>query len=140
MIAPNGLMPRRATIGSAGYDFHAPTTIHLIPGQWVEVDTGVCLTDADFPTGLWFMMLVPRSGLGFRYGVKLSNTIGIIDMDYRQNIRAKITSDVECTIEAGDTFMQGILVPFGTLGNEVAPTLRREGGFGSTDRRWMSCP
>lgn len=135
MIASDGLMPRRATVGSAGYDFLAPKTIHLIPGRWVEVDTGVCLTDEDFPAGHWFMMLVPRSGLGFRYGVKLSNTVGIIDMDYRQSIRTKITSDVECIIDVGEAFMQGILVPFGTLCGEIAPTSIRKGGFGSTDRR-----
>ena len=124
-------LPRRATAGSAGYDFFSPVDFELNPGETLKVPTGIrAWMEPD-----WVLKIYPRSGLGFRYGVKLSNTVGIIDMDYRQSIRAKITSDVECIIDVGEAFMQGILVPFGTLCGEIAPTSIRKGGFGSTDRR-----
>lgn len=140
-------MPRRATRKSAGYDFYAPHDIVLEPGKWVEFDTGVRFDGTELPceaevkedlysthtmTKNWFMMLVPRSGLGFKYGVRMSNTIGIVDQDYRQNIRCKLTCDEPVTIKKGERYMQGIFVPFGILFEETIPLKERDGGFGST--------
>ena len=137
-------MPRRAEPGSAGYDFYAPHDIVLKPGEWTDVDTGVCFDgtemvrcpmespeDTVFATQ-WVMMVFPRSGLGFRYGVRFSNTVGIIDMTYRDTIKARMTCDTECTIRKGERFMQGVIVPFGRLLGEIEPTEKRRGGFGST--------
>lgn len=145
MIAPEGFMPRRATKGSAGYDFFAPHDIHFVPGEWVEVDTGVCFDGSErisiscgggvrVPVAHWFMMMVPRSGLGFKKGVRLANTTGIIDMDYRQTIRAKMTADMDFVLPKGEAFMQGIILPYGVLMDEVEPTKDRNGGFGSTSQ------
>ena len=137
MIAPEGLMPRRATLSSAGYDFYAPGDIRLEPGKWTEVDTQVRFDGSETVEGCprWFMLMAPRSGLGFRHGVRLANTVGVIDQDYRQNIRAKLTSDTPCEIPAGKAFMQGIVIPYATFSEEIEPIAERVGGFGSTESR-----
>lgn len=147
------LIPRRATFGSAGYDFFAPHDIELNPGQWTEIDTRIRLNGSSgvmqetseriegnlFEVKMnhpnkWVLLVFPRSGLGFKYGVRFSNTVGVIDMDYRDNIRAKMTCDIPCTIKKDTAFMQGIIIPFATFSDEIPPTKERDGGFGSTDK------
>ena len=70
-------LPERATRGSAGYDFFAPTEIRLAPGESVKLPTGIrAEMEAD-----WVLKMYPRSGLGFKYRLQLDNTVGIIDSD-----------------------------------------------------------
>ena len=128
--------PKRATFGSCGYDFYSPMEYELIPGKWTVIDTGVRLTDEDICEDFdkWFMMLVPRSGLSFHYGLRIRNTVGIIDMDYRDTLKASVTVDEPYTLEVGERFAQGIILPFGTFENEIKPTESRKGGFGSTGK------
>ena len=155
MICDEGIeMPVRKTIRSAGYDFHAPHDFELKPGKWTDIDTGVrfdgcekvrCPISKFLPFDVnigtstevcdveqWVMLLFPRSGLGTKYGVRFATTVGVVDCDYKNNIRAKMTSDVPVTIRKGERFMQGIVVPFGTFTTEMMPTEERKGGFGST--------
>lgn len=150
-------LPRRSTLYSAAYDFFAPEDIHLIPGQWTDVDTGVSfdgeeklsmymtsvlsvvgMPDAtleeDKQIDRWFLMCLPRSGQGFRHKVRMASTVGLIDMDFRQTIKARLTADDEITIPQGTAFMQGIFLPYLTLEDEIVPTEERKGGFGSTDK------
>lgn len=149
-------MPRRATKNSAGYDFYAPCDIMLHHGEWTEVGTGVYLDEDDevsIPkavtdarrdiTGMymstanrWILMMAPKSGLGFKYGVRLANTVGIIDQDYPGEIKVKLTCDCDhVDIPKGKSFVQGIFIPFGVLEGEIKPTEIRTGGFGSTDKK-----
>lgn len=128
--------PRRATTGSIGYDFYAPFDILLDPKIWITIKTGVYLTDDDLVKGRaeWAMFLLPRSGQGSRQGVKLRNTVGVIDCDYRGEILATMRCELEpFRIKKGEAFMQGIIIPRFTLDNEIKPTALRDGGFGSTD-------
>ena len=91
----------------------------------------------------WVLKCYPRSGLGFKYRLQLNNTVGIIDSDYYYSdnegqIFAKITNDSNegktVEVEAGDGFMQGILVQYGiTLDDNVTEV--RNGGFGSTTKK-----
>ena len=129
-------LPRRATAGSAGYDFFAPADIMLEPGQTAKIPTGIrAEMEAD-----WVLKLYPRSGLGFKYRLQLNNTVGIIDSDYfysdnEGHIFAKITNDSRegktVEIPAGTGFMQGIFLEYGiTLDDEATEV--RNGGFGST--------
>ena len=71
-------LPKRATAGSAGYDFYSPLSFELKPGETVKIPTGV---RAEMDEG-WVLKLYPRSGLGFKYRLQLNNTVGIIDSDY----------------------------------------------------------
>ena len=129
-------LPKRATTGSAGYDFYAPEDITLEPGETIKIPTGI---RAKMNEG-WVLMLFPRSGLGFKFRMQLNNTVGIIDEDYffsdnEGHIFAKITNDTNeqkvINVKAGDGFIQGIYVPFGVTEDDDADGVRN-GGMGST--------
>lgn len=141
MKAENTIIPKRATFGSAGYDFCSPYDIQLTPGIWTDIDTGVRLDNEDCCLDChnevirrWFMLIVPRSGLSNECGFRIRNTVGIIDMDFRDTIKAKVTVDVPYTLKKDERFMQGIVIPFGRFVREIPPTNERMGGFGSTGR------
>lgn len=137
-IYNNIILPKRATVGSAGYDFYMPYDLTLKPGESALIPTGI----RAFIKEGWVLMLFPRSGLGFKYRVQLNNTVGIIDSDYygssnEGHIMAKITNDgregKEVVLKAGQGFIQGIFLPFGIVeGDDV--TELRDGGFGSTTK------
>ena len=85
-------LPRRATAGSAGYDFYAPTDIMIPPGLNAVIPTGIKVNleeETDIPgttsNNLYVLQIYPRSSLGFKYNMTLANTVGIIDKDYFNN-------------------------------------------------------
>lgn len=131
-------LPRRATSGSAGYDFHAPFAFSLPAGSTIKIPTGIrAKMDEN-----WVLKLYPRSGLGFKYRLQLNNTVGIIDSDYfysdnEGHIMAKITNDSNegktVDISAGMGFMQGIFLEYGITVDDDAQGVRN-GGFGSTTK------
>ena len=129
-------LPRRATVGSAGYDFYIPFDLELSPGQTAKIPTGIRAAIADG----WVLMIYPRSGLGFRYRLQLNNTVGVIDSDYYHSgneghIFIKITNDSNegrtLSLKEGEGFAQGIFTPFGITEDDDADGVR-DGGFGST--------
>ena len=131
-------LPRRATTGSAGYDFCTPIDVTLAPGETAKIPTGVRAWMEDG----WVLKIYPRSGLGFKYRLQLNNTVGIIDSDYyhAQNeghIFIKITNDSNegktVSLAAGDAFAQGIFLEYGITLDDDADGVR-EGGFGSTSK------
>lgn len=126
------ILPKRATAGSAGYDFFLPATMEFLPEKSVTVPTGI---RAEISEG-WVLNLYPRSGLGFKHGFRLENTVGIIDSDYfyadnQGHIMAKVSVSSKLSLEAGKAFMQGVFLPFGITIDDMADGERR-GGFGST--------
>lgn len=131
-------LPKRATAGSAGYDFFAPFDIELKAGETVKVPTGIRVKIDEG----WLLSLYPRSGLGFKFRLQLDNTVGIIDSDYyfsdnEGHIFAKITNDSKegktVAISAGTGFMQGIFTEYGITADDDADGVRN-GGFGSTTK------
>ncbi len=132
-------LPRRATAGSAGYDFFAPVDVTLKPGETIKIPTGIRVEMEQE----WVLKCYPRSGLGFKYRLQLNNTVGIIDSDYfysdnEGHMFAKITNDSNeertVKIKKGDGFMQGIFVEYGiTVDDDVTDV--RNGGFGSTTKK-----
>ena len=128
-------LPKRATAGSAGYDFVSPLEVTIPAGGTALIPTGV---RAEMEQG-WVLMLFPRSSLGFRHAVRLSNTVGIIDSDYafaknEGHIMVKLRNPLSepVTIGRGDRFCQGVFLPFGTAEEDEVLT-ERTGGFGSTN-------
>lgn len=131
-------LPKRATAGSAGYDFYAPVTITLAPGETIKIPTGIRVEMENN----WVLKCYPRSGLGFKYRLQLNNTVGIIDSDYfysdnEGHMFAKITNDSNegktMEVRQGEGFMQGIFVEYGiTVDDDVTDV--RNGGFGSTTK------
>jgi dUTP pyrophosphatase len=132
-------LPKRATTGSAGYDFYSPFTFELAPGETIKLPTGIRVR----MEMNWVLKCYPRSGLGFKYRLQLNNTVGIIDSDYYNSdneghIFAKITNDSnegKCvTVEEGTGFMQGIFVEYGITEDDDATEVRN-GGLGSTTKQ-----
>ena len=132
-------LPRRSTMGSAGYDFFSPLDFSLAPGEFIRIPTGI---RAEMEAG-WVLTIYPRSGQGFKYRVQLYNTVGVIDADYfgaenEGHIQIKIVNANEegkqLTVKKGEAFAQGIFLPFGITVDDDASEIRT-GGFGSTDRR-----
>lgn len=129
-------LPKRATKGSAGYDFYAPFDFTLKPGETIKILTGIrCKMEEG-----WVLKIYPRSGLGFKYRLQLNNTVGIIDSDYyysdnEGHIMIKITNDSNenktVEVQKGQGFAQGIFVEFGITYDDDT-TDERNGGFGST--------
>ena len=134
----NTILPRRGTACSAGYDFYAPYRVEIQPNETVVVLTGVkcALNDTDV------LMLYPRSSMGFKYGIQLVNTVGIIDADYYNNpsneghimIGIKNTGTKSVVIEKGDRFAQGIISEFKITDDDEPVSEVRKGGIGSTDK------
>ena len=88
----------------------------------------------------WVLMLYPRSGLGFKYKVRLNNTVGVVDADYyfsdnEGHIFIKITNegDKPVIVKTGDAFAQGIFMEYGITEDDRVEE-SRNGGFGSTDK------
>ena len=132
------ILPKRATKGSAGYDFYAPFDITLKPGETIKIPTGI----RAYMEENYVLKLYPRSGLGFKYRLQLNNTVGIIDSDYYNSdneghIFAKITNDSNenktVEIKKGTGFMQGIFVEFAITFDDDCQSIRN-GGFGSTTK------
>lgn len=130
--------PMRATVGSAGYDFFAPFGFTLQPGETILIPTGI--RTAIIPG--WALFLMPKSGLGFKFRMRLDNTIGLIDSDYygsdnEGHMMAKITNEgnKELHIEKGRSFMQGVYLPFGIVEDDKPGEEVRNGGFDSTHKK-----
>lgn len=137
--------PSRATVGSAGYDFFAPRK-YVIPFNIpFLIPTGFkCKMDKGFSLDIY-----PKSGLGFKTGIRLMNTVGIVDSDYYNNksneghimikvIIENIRNDSgSFGINKGKGFAQGIFHKFYTVENDLdnvdLVNSVREGGFGSTN-------
>jgi dUTP pyrophosphatase len=132
-------LPKRATTGSAGYDFYAPVDIEIKPGEQVLIPTGIRAN----MQGNYVLMLFPRSSLGFKYRLQLNNTVGIIDSDYYHadnegHIFCKLTNDTKenkvVQIQKGQGMVQGIFLQFGiTIDDDTLGV--RTGGIGSTTKK-----
>lgn len=127
-------LPKRATKGSAGYDFYAPFKFILKPGQTIKIPTGIrCEMNPDYA-----LFIMPRSGLGFKYQIFLSNTLALIDSDFAYSdneghIMIKLLNNgkKDLCIKEGDKFCQGVFLPYGvTIDDDVND--KRNGGLGST--------
>ena len=130
-------MPERSSVGSAGYDIHTPIGFTLKPGEDIKVPTGLKCRMNDG----WFLMAVPRSGLGFKYYTRLANTVGIIDASYYDNesneghmwVKIRNEGEKDVVVEKFDRICQMIFVPFGITEDDNV-TAERTGGFGSSGK------
>lgn len=132
-------MPQRSTVLSAGYDFFAPYSFTIPSKGSYVVPTGLRVNFFD-PN--FFLALYPRSGMGFKHRISLSNTVGIIDADYfysdnEGHIMVKLynPNHYDIKIEKGDAYCQGIFQMFGlTCDDSDYEKKIRNGGFGSTSK------
>ena len=133
-------LPEHATSGSAGMDIRAcvdkNTPVH--PGETLLIPTGFAMHIAD--PGLAAIIL-PRSGLGHKYGLVLGNLVGLIDSDYQGQVYVSCwnRSDRAFEIEPGMRIAQLVIVPVVMAGFEVVESFeasqRGDGGFGHTGQK-----
>lgn len=130
-------LPKRGTAGSAGYDFCTPFAIELDAARPIMlIPTGIRVV---LPKNK-FLLLVPRSGIGFKTGMTLANTAGVIDSDYMNSdneghIMAKLVRGFsDLSLFPRERFMQGIILDYYVTDDDVVKTARK-GGMGSTGRK-----
>jgi len=129
-------LPAYATAGAAGMDLLAAVAAPLVipPAGRALVPTGLAIA---LPPG-FELQVRPRSGLALRHGILLPNSPGTIDEDYRGEIQVILLNagDAPFTVTRGMRIAQAVLAPvIRAAWQEVdglPPTLRAEGGFGST--------
>lgn len=137
-LRPEARIPEYATEGSAGMDLCAciESPVTLEPHVPVTVPTGISVAA---PRG-YAAMVFARSGLATKHGIGLSNGVGVVDSDYRGEVRVGLInqSDKAYTIEKGDRIAQLVLIPVARASiieaKELDDTSRGHGGFGSTGR------
>ena len=140
LLYPDSKLPVYATPGSACFDLHAHVSVPIpfnAGSQWV-IGTGLSV---EVPEG-YVLLLFSRSGHAAKHGMRLGNCVGVIDSDYRGEVSIILTMDDNLgldnvvEIRPGDRIAQGMLVPIPkvsfTIVDEVSPTTRGAGGFGST--------
>lgn len=133
-LRDDAIVPRYQTPGAAGFDFHALAEGVLLPREHAVIPTGIAV---ELPPG-YVLLLFARSGNAMRYGITLSNGVGVCDQDYRGEIKALLynAGHHPFRIEKGDRIMQGVIVPYVKAEfvevAELGETERGEGGFGST--------
>jgi dUTP pyrophosphatase len=140
-LHPDARIPELATEGAAGFDLHA-----VIEGAAKRVQGGLPLV---IRTGLAFeippgyaMLILSRSGHGFKADTRLANCVGLIDSDYRGEVQVKLTRDPSVadpiTVHHGDRIAQAVIVAVPSVEFEetdaLSSTVRGAGGFGSTGR------
>ncbi len=135
----NAELPYRATEGSAGADLFACVTEDVIiaPGAREMIPTGIAIELPDSGCGAF---VFPRSSVSSKFGVSLANCVGVIDSDYRGEIKVPLInhSDKPYTVKNGDRIAQMVIMPvivpeFAEC-EQLGDTGRGEGGFGSTGR------
>lgn len=130
-------LPAYATAGSAGMDLTAALDepVRLLPGHRRLVPTGIAIA---LPGPHLVALVFARSGLASRDGIQLANGVGVIDSDYRGEIKVALqnSGSEPFVVHAGDRIAQLVVVPvIAVKWKEVAelpPSERGEGGFGST--------
>ena len=127
----NYILPKRSTKNSAGYDFFAIEELVIKPRQIIKIPTGY---KAKFSSDEALLVLM-RSSLGFKYNLRLTNQVGLIDSDYYDNesneghiwVSIQNEGDQEITINKNMAYSQGVFIKFLITDNEEATVIRTGG-------------
>ncbi len=134
----NAVLPERGSEYAAGYDLFSASQdeIKIAPHETVLIGTGLSIA---IPEG-YFGGIYARSGLSTKEGLRPANCTGVIDADYRGEIKVALhnDSDTERIVVPGQKVAQLIIQPFMECDFQLSETLpetkRGEGGFGSTGK------
>ena len=140
-LHPNAKLPTYGTDGAAAFDLYAAEVVGsedygtvVFKGNDVVVGTGLSF---EIPQG-HAMFIFSRSGMGFVHGVRLCNSVGVIDSDYRGEVMIKLVGDERYGphIAVGQRVAQAVVLPvtrctFAEV-DQLTTTERGTGGFGST--------
>ncbi|QAY01213.1 deoxyuridine 5'-triphosphate nucleotidohydrolase [Aeromonas phage ZPAH1] len=148
------VMPDFQRDGDAAIDLRTPEPIMLKPGEEIVVNTGMRFDMSQFDTGVPGLgiaaMVLPRSGLGFKFYTRLANTVGLIDGNYQGEIMVKVRNEHYVNeqdpisfnkvlhIPAGERFCQMVFIPvfnqlkFNRVEQFENVTSRGDAGIGSS--------
>lgn len=132
-LSPSARVPTYGTGGAACFDLYASEPKSIRTKDQVVISTGLAF---EIPTG-FAMMVYPRSGLAFKNRVSLGNCVGVIDSDYRGEVKVAVRNDSiwSYDIAVGDRIAQAMIIPVDQVTfseGDLSETERGEGGFGST--------
>jgi len=138
-LSPDAVLPQYQTPGAAGMDLYAlpEKPVLMAPGASALIPTGLAM---EVPEG-YGAFLFARSGLAVRHGIALSNGVGVVDADYRGEVKVGLVnlSAEAYEIKPGERIAQLVLLPAPQAAvieaESLGETLRGEGGFGSTGRK-----
>ena len=133
-----GILPIKATAGSAGYDFSSPKDVEINPGEkkiiWTGIKAGI--------TKDYVLLVYIRSSMAIKRNLILANGTGVIDSDYYENkdndgnigICLYNYGNEKEKIKRGDRIAQGVVVKILNDSMEYVSDSKRSGGIGSTGR------
>jgi dUTP pyrophosphatase len=135
----DAIIPKYQTSGSAGFDIHVIEDVEIYPGETKILKTGLSF---EIPEG-YELQIVPRSGISAKSKLRISNSPGTVDSDFRgeigiivDNIDYLKKDSIPHTIKKGDRIAQGKITPVVQAifieTDELDQTVRGEGRFGST--------
>ena len=135
-LHPMAKLPVYGSTEAAGADLHAclDTSITIMPGETAWIPTGIAL---EVPKGCAGLVYA-RSGMAAKRGLAPANKVGVIDSDYRGEIKVVLLnhSNAPQTVEPGERIAQFVITPVLTpqyrFVDEISETERGAGGFGST--------
>lgn len=136
-VHENAVIPHRATEGSAGLDLCAcmDEPLTLAGGETALIPTGLAIA---LPSAQYGAFVFARSGLSIKHGIGLLNSVGVIDSDYRGEIKVGVINQIQepYTVQPGERIAQLVVMPVSVMPVEEAADLdeteRGAGGFGST--------
>ena len=137
LLHPDAVAPARTRPGDAGYDLRAVERVSIPREGRRMIRTGIAVALPEGIAGL----VTPRSGLALDHGIGLLNGPGLIDPNYRGEIKLIVhnTGDRRYRVEVGDRIAQLLLVPYWAPELEVVDALddseRGAAGFGSSGNR-----
>jgi len=141
----DAIIPKYQTSGSAGFDIHAIQHTEVYPGETKILKTGLSF---EIPEG-YELQIVPRSGVSVKTKLRISNSPGTVDSDFRgevgiivDNVDFHSDKRVPYIIKVGDRIAQGKITPVVQATfievNDLEETERGEGGFGSTGLNYVT--
>lgn len=138
ILSRDAQIPHMAYNGDAGVDLRSVERIVLEPQERAMVATGLAIA---LPEG-YAGFVLPRSGLAAKHGISIVNAPGLIDSNYRGELKAILLNtdpNESFTIEIGDRIAQLIVMPVPTINfeqvEELTESQRGESGFGSSGIR-----
>lgn len=131
-------LPKHGSEYAAGYDLYADNQerVAIMPHETKMIGTGLAMC---FPIN-YFGAIFARSGLASKHGMRPANCVGVIDADYRGEIKVALHNDSEEVyyLDPGERIAQLVLMPFEEMYFDVVEdledTTRGVGGFGSTGK------
>ena len=135
-LCPNAVIPAYGSEYAAGADLYAciDGELEIKPHSTVVIPTGIAL---ELPLG-YAGLIYARSGLATKKGLAPANKVGVVDCDYRGEVKVALHnhSDICQSVSSGERIAQLVITPYitaaFTVADELSPTVRGAGGFGST--------